>query len=109
VRERVRELLVQVRKGIMEMEDRPYQQTYISRLALALDASGNIYIADQTNYRIRKVTVSKDIITTVAGTGNAGYSGDRGQATSAAINYPLGVCSIISNTTFVVYISRISF
>jgi hypothetical protein len=59
--------------------------------AVALDSSGNIYIADQFNNRIRKVTVSTGIITTVAGNGTAGYSGDGGAATSAEINGPDGV------------------
>ena len=52
---------------------------------------GNVYIADQYNNRIRKVTVSTGIITTIAGTGTASYSGDNGAATSATLNYPAGV------------------
>ena len=50
-----------------------------------------MYIADYDNSCIRKVTVSTGIITTVAGTGTASYSGDNGAATSAALNYPCGV------------------
>jgi hypothetical protein len=50
-----------------------------------------VYIADYTNSRIRKVTVSTGIITTYAGTGSAAYSGDNGPATSAALYYPRGV------------------
>ncbi len=50
-----------------------------------------MYIADNYNDRIRKVTVSTSIITTIAGTGNTGYSGDNGPATSAALNRPWGV------------------
>ena len=50
-----------------------------------------MYIADQNHQRIRKVTVSTGIITTLAGTGNGGYSGDNGDATSAEFNYPGGV------------------
>ena len=52
---------------------------------------GNIYIADTFNYRIRKVTVSTGIITTIAGTGSASYSGDNGAATSASLYLPRGV------------------
>ena len=61
---------------------------------VALDASGNIYIADSGEDRIRMVTRSSGIITTVAGNGtyrNAGYSGDGGQATSAKLGSPSGV------------------
>ncbi len=57
--------------------------------SVAIDASGNIYIADTLNNRIRKV--SNGIITTIAGTGAAGYSGDGGASTSAQLNAPWGV------------------
>ena len=50
-----------------------------------------MYIADTKNQRIRKVTVSTGIITTIAGTGTASYGGDNGAATSATMNYPTGV------------------
>jgi hypothetical protein len=50
-----------------------------------------VYFADYGNHRIRKVTISTGIITTIAGTGTAGYSGDNDQATSVALNYPRGV------------------
>ena len=52
---------------------------------------GNVYIADESNHRIRQVTVSTGIITTIAGTGSKGYSGDDGAATSAEFDYPGGV------------------
>ena len=52
---------------------------------------GNVYIADTGNQRIRKVTVSTGIISTIAGTGNATYSGDNGAATSATLHEPRGV------------------
>jgi hypothetical protein len=57
---------------------------------VAVDASGNIYIADYENNRIRKVSAA-GIITTVAGNGSAGYSGDGGPATSAQLDLPSGV------------------
>ena len=50
-----------------------------------------MYIADAANDCIRKVTVSTGIISTIAGTGTAGYSGDNGAATSAALYGPSGV------------------
>ena len=52
---------------------------------------GNVYIADSLNNRIRKVTVSTGIITTIAGTGSTSYSGDNGAATSATLYYPAGI------------------
>ncbi|WP_247235524.1 NHL repeat-containing protein [Telluribacter sp. SYSU D00476] len=58
---------------------------------VAVDAAGNIYIADSFNNRIRKVDVSTGIISTVAGNGNYKYSGDGGPATSASINHPAGL------------------
>ena len=61
------------------------------RLTFSIPYLGNIYIADYGNHRIRKVTVSTGIISTVAGTGAASYSGDGGAATSAALKNPWGV------------------
>jgi trimeric autotransporter adhesin len=58
---------------------------------VAVDALGNIYVAEEMNHRIRKVTQSTGVITTVAGNGNDTYGGDGGQATSAALNTPEGV------------------
>jgi hypothetical protein len=52
---------------------------------------GNVYIADSSNNRIRKVTVSTGIITTIAGTGTGSYSDDNGAATSAALYHPYDV------------------
>ena len=52
---------------------------------------GNVYIADFYNYRVRKVTVSTGIITTFAGSGTFGDSGDGGAATSAELGGPYGV------------------
>jgi sugar lactone lactonase YvrE len=56
---------------------------------VAVDSAGNIYIADGDNIRIRKV--SSGIITTVAGDGTPGFSGDDGPAVSARLNYPNGI------------------
>ena len=58
---------------------------------VAVDSSGNVYIAEYNSHRIRKVTVLTSIITTIAGTGSAAFSGDTGAASSAGINFPYGV------------------
>jgi sugar lactone lactonase YvrE len=60
-----------------------------SPTGVAVDASGNLYIADEMNNRIRKVT--DGVISTIAGTGTAAYSGDDGTATSAQLNHPSSV------------------
>jgi hypothetical protein len=57
---------------------------------VALDAAGNIYIADKNNNRVRKVDTS-GIISTIAGDSASGYSGDGGPATDAELKYPNGV------------------
>jgi sugar lactone lactonase YvrE len=56
----------------------------------AMDKAGNLYIADLTNNRIRKVTPA-GVISTYAGDGTAGFSGDGGPATNAKLNGPLGI------------------
>ena len=57
---------------------------------VAADRDGNLYIANQFNHRVRKIAAN-GIITTVAGTGVPGYSGDGGPAVNAQINTPTGV------------------
>jgi sugar lactone lactonase YvrE len=59
--------------------------------AVAVDRHGNLYIADTMNHRVRKVDAKTGIITHVAGTGQARYSGDGGPAVQAAINEPTGL------------------
>jgi hypothetical protein len=69
-------------------------RTHIVLLSGSLNVSllGNVYIADFNNCRIRKVTISTEIITTIAGSSTSGsYSGDNGPATSATLNDPTGV------------------
>src|SRR5262245_8560285 len=57
-----------------------------SPAALAFDSSGNLFIADQLNSRVRKITGGT--ISTVAGKGDRGYSGDGAAATAATLSYP---------------------
>src|SRR5580692_4515404 len=59
-------------------------------IAVAADTHGNLYIADDEDNRIRKVDPS-GMISTYAGTGIPGYSGDRGQAANAEINSPTSI------------------
>jgi sugar lactone lactonase YvrE len=59
--------------------------------AVCVDSLGNIYAADTNNNRIRKISPS-GIISTIAGTGTAGYSGDGGLATNAALINPYSIC-----------------
>jgi uncharacterized protein (TIGR03437 family) len=67
---------------------------------VALDAAGNLYIADADDSRIRKVAPG-GIITTVAGTGHAGFGGDGGPATAAELNTPYGVAVDRSGDLFI--------
>ncbi len=60
-----------------------------SPYGVAVDAGGSLYIADGGNSCIRKVT--NGVITTIAGTGKPGYSGDNGPATSAQLSSPAGL------------------
>ncbi|HEY7939231.1 MAG TPA: hypothetical protein VID05_05315 [Acidimicrobiales bacterium] len=65
--------------------------TLHSPQAVAVDPSGNAYVADTTNCVIRKYTKSTGNISTVAGNGTCGLTGDSGPATSAELNHPIGV------------------
>ncbi len=67
---------------------------------VALDSSGNLYIADQFNNRVRKVTPD-GTISTFAGKGTAAYSGDKGSATSAELNNPQGVAVDSSGNVYI--------
>jgi sugar lactone lactonase YvrE len=68
--------------------------------AIAFDQSGNYYIADAGGNRIRKVNTAGKI-STVAGTGVSGYTGDNGLATSATLYFPSGVAADASGNIFV--------
>jgi DNA-binding beta-propeller fold protein YncE len=58
---------------------------------VGFDADGDLYFSDTFNHRIRRVDARTGIITTCAGTGEAGYSGDGGPATHARLNEPYGI------------------
>ena len=68
---------------------------------IAVDSSGDLFIADTSNSRIREVNASTQIITTVAGNGTAGYGGDNGPATAAELSYPVGIALDSSGDLFI--------
>jgi trimeric autotransporter adhesin len=68
---------------------------------VAVDKSGNIYIADNANHRIRLVAKGTGIITTLAGDGTSGYSGDGGPAASAQLSYPYDVSVDASGNVYI--------
>ncbi len=74
-------------------------------LGIAIDSTGNLYIADSYNQRIRKVDAQTKIITTVAGNGNKGYSGDGRPAIESQLAYP---SSVAVDTNSNLYISDTS-
>jgi DNA-binding beta-propeller fold protein YncE len=58
---------------------------------IGFDTAGNLYFSDTFNHRIRRVDARSGVITTVAGNGEPGYSGDGGPATAARLNEPYGI------------------
>ncbi|MBK8598767.1 MAG: hypothetical protein IPN83_25000 [Holophagales bacterium] len=70
-------------------------------VALALDLAGNIFVAEQDGHRVRKIDLSTGLITTVAGTGEAGFTGDGGPATAARLSRPRGLAFDLSGSLYV--------
>ncbi len=73
---------------------------FLGSYGVAVDLSGNVYIADRNNHRIRKINTS-GIITTIAGNGIGGYSGDGGLAASAMLNSPTGVTTDATGNIYI--------
>lgn len=69
--------------------------------AVATDLSGNVYIADAFNNRIRKINTATGIIITIAGTGAPGFSGDGAAATLARLNDPGGITVDAAGNVFI--------
>jgi trimeric autotransporter adhesin len=68
---------------------------------MALDSSGNFYFSDPFNHVVRRIDGQTGIITTVAGSGTVGFSGDNGPATSARLQRPLGITLDASGNLFI--------
>jgi len=69
--------------------------------ALAFDTTGNLYFADTQNHRIRKITATTGIITTIAGTGTQGFSGDNEPAIAATIDSPTGLAVDVTGNIYI--------
>ncbi len=74
--------------------------TFRQITSVILDASGNIYIADMSNHRVRQVNTS-GVVNTIAGNGSPGYSGDGGQATAAKLSNPLSMVLDASGNLYI--------
>ena len=68
---------------------------------VAVDAAGNVYVADTGNHRVRRIDASTGRIETLAGTGEGGYGGDGGPATKAILSYPTGVAVDAAGNVYV--------
>ena len=73
----------------------------ITPVGLVLDFAGNLYIADASHYRVRKVDKFTHVITTIAGNGTLGFSGDGGAASAAAISQPAGLAIDASGNMYI--------
>jgi sugar lactone lactonase YvrE len=71
-------------------------------IAVSKDGYGNVYIADHLNHAVRKVNASDGKISTIAGIGNPGYTGDGGLATAAYLNNPSGIAIDAANNIYIV-------
>ncbi len=72
-----------------------------SPAGLAMDGAGNLYIADSHNHRVREVAAATGVITTIAGTGAAGFSGDGGAATAAKVDLPTALAVDASRNIYI--------
>jgi hypothetical protein len=79
----------------------PTAATLANPWDVAEDGNGNIFIVDQGNNRIREIVKSTGLITTVAGNGFAGFSGDGGAATAAELNGPSGIALDSSGNLYI--------
>jgi sugar lactone lactonase YvrE len=82
-------------------EDLPATRAGLDPHGIALDAMGNLYIADRANERVRRLDAAAGTIRTVAGTGAPGFAGDAGPARAARLNTPTGVTVDVQGNLYV--------
>ena len=70
----------------------PATEALVKARGICVDKAGNLYFTDDSNQRVRKIDVQTGIIQTIAGTGEAGFSGDGGPATLSRLYRPRGIC-----------------
>jgi uncharacterized repeat protein (TIGR03803 family) len=68
---------------------------------VAVDLSGNLYVADPTHHRVRRIDAHSGVITTMAGNDSPGYSGDGGPAVGAMLNDPTGVAVDVGGNVYI--------
>ena len=69
--------------------------------AICLDKKNNLYVTEMNGHRIRKIDLTTGIISTIAGTGNPGFSGDGGPAINASFNVPRGICTDAADNIYI--------
>jgi len=85
----------------LQSDDGPALEANLnSPSGVAVDTSGNVYLSDTNNHRIRKLDVAAGQIQTLAGGQSPGYSGDGGPAVSAALNRPRGIAVDASGNVY---------
>jgi hypothetical protein len=77
--------------GLLIGDNGPATSAAVTAAGVVVDGSGNLYIADNVNARVRMVAAGTGTITTIAGNGTAGYNGDNIPATSAELSSPNGL------------------
>jgi hypothetical protein len=86
--------------GLSTAENVPATSASIVPTGVSVDPTGNVYIVDQANNRIRKVNTA-GMITTIAGTGTLGFAGDGGPAVLAQLNNPHSMCLDLAGNIFI--------
>lgn len=82
--------------------DGPIMTTQLNGPAgVAVESTGTLLVADTLNHRVRRVDLQTGLVTTVAGTGTAGFNGDNIQAVAANLNMPIGVAIDVSGNVFI--------